>query len=323
MFQLWDIGWNLTLPGMVVDPHPPTVEIAGLDGKTAFWDGSPSTDPFPSLLNPQLWDSRKIGYAAAAFPMSSSIAVGVNKMVSEVLNTPKGTKYALGGYSQGAAVASRAFKILVQENYGGRAADFLGGVTFGNPDRQTNHTNPHSSWSGCWDIPGSTTGGHGCFPVDNRMVSAPSNWWDFVHENEVITATGDSSAGTTWTNSAGFVANNDLTGLMNILGLLDDVVASFFGITTPEAAAIKTALGASGDVNEWFGVSGSIELGGGGHVAYPFVPPTGYSGSETSYQLALAYLESLARDALTAPVVLPELPADRSNAGWATYLVAP
>lgn len=326
MLQLWDIGFNLTLPGTAtVDPNPPpAVEVKGLNGKTAAWVGSPSSDPFPSLLDPDLWDSRKIGYPAAAFPMSTSIGVGVTKMVNAINSTPRGTKFALGGYSQGAAVASRVFKIMVQDDAYGRAGDFLGGVTFGNPDRQLNHTNPHSSWSGAWDIPGSSTGGHGAFPAANRMVSAPSNWWDFVHEGEVVGATGDSAKGTTWINAAGYVANNDLTGLANILGLLDDVVADFFGIVTPDAAAIKEALGVASQSQVFPGANGtSITLSGAGHVAYPFLPPTGYGGSETSYQLALSYLEGLAKDVLTAPVVLPSLPSNRAQAGWATYLVAP
>lgn len=324
MFQLWDIGWNLTLPGTTVDPNPPTVECKGLNGKTASWNGSPTDDPFPTLLDPQLWDARKIGYAAAAFPMSTSIGVGVNKMVGELLKTPRGTKFALGGYSQGASVASRAFKKLVVDNYDGRASDFIGGVTFGNPDRKLNHTNPHSSWSGAWDIPGSTTGSHGCFPLANRMTTAPESWWDFVHENELITGTGDSESGAIWTRSAGFVANNDLVGLVNVLSLVDDVVATFFGITTLEAQTIKTAGEIFVSQTEFAGANGtSISLGGGGHVAYPFLPPTGYSGTETSYQLALEYLEGIARDALVAPIVIPQIPGSNALAGWSTSLIAP
>lgn len=331
MLQLWDIGFNLTLPGFQpVDPDPPYVEVHGLDGKVAGWDGSPSSDPFPSLLNKDLWDARKIGYPAAMFPMSTSIGAGVTKMINELLTTPPGTKFALGGYSQGAAVASRAYKILVQDNAYSRASDFIGGVTFGNPDREINRTQPLSSWSGAWDNPGSTQGGHGAFPEANRMVNTPYSWWDFVHEGEIITATGDTDFGTIWSNSAGFIANNDLTGLANILSLVDDVVASFFGIVTPEAAAIKAALEIASVSTVWSGANGtSISISGGGHVAYPFVPPTGFTpitgmpSTWTSYQIALYYLESIARDALTAPIVLPTLPASQSQAGWATYLVAP
>jgi hypothetical protein len=42
-----------------------------------------------------------------------------------------------------------------------------------------------------WDVPGSTSGGHGRFPASMRLQNTESIWWDFANRGDVITATGD------------------------------------------------------------------------------------------------------------------------------------
>ena len=63
-------------------------------------------DPFWTMLDPQVWDSRKINYPAALWPMGPSIDTGVSMTVAAINNLPSGTPFCLGGYSQGAAVMS-------------------------------------------------------------------------------------------------------------------------------------------------------------------------------------------------------------------------
>lgn len=291
-------------------PDPKIVE--GLNGFTALWDGLIPNDPFPSLLNQQAWTTVKIGYPASAFPMLNSplglpgsINVGRDKMLAAINALPSGTPYCLGGYSQGAAVCTFTLQALRAAN-SPKLADLKGAVMFGNPCRETDKTWPAfgglagGQFSGRFDVPNSTTGGHGCFPSAYRLTSTPETWFEFVgsrtHNIDIINSVGDQTNGTNVQAAA-----NDLLTLG--LGALPAVIFN---------SAKTTALQA------W------SAFGDGGHVGYPFEPPPGYGENDpTSFQIALRYLESIAAQYSTAPILLPSQPTTTASAGWSTTLVPP
>lgn len=289
--------------------------VAGLNGATAVWDGGPPGDPFPTLLDPNIFDCYKIGYLAAAVPMNVSIDDGVSRVIAAINGLPAGQPFCLGGYSQGAAVMSVAARQgLLPGTSGalsGRAGDFLGAVTFGNPMRATNHRGAiGGSWSGGWDIPGSTTGGHGSFPLDGpypRMSWAPDNWVDFAYPGEVINSTGDSDLGQRWSYANGIFTNgNPLVFFANILNL-------------PVWLAVKEAFDFAGQSLTFVGGDGvSFNwLTGMGHTAYAFMPPFDIGGTKTMYQLALEWLTGLANQFAVSPILVG------ANSGWSTTLIPP
>lgn len=288
--------------------------VAGLNGATAVWDGGPPGDPFPTLLDPNIFDCYKIGYLAASVPMNVSIDDGVSRVISAINALPAGQPFCLGGYSQGAAVMSIAARQgLLPGTSGalsGRAADFLGAVTFGNPARATNHRGPiGGTYSGAWDT-GSQTGGHGSFPTSGtyaRMSSAPDNWVDFVYPNDIFTCVGDSNVGQKWVEANGiFLSGNPLTFLFNLLNFpVLDAVNQAFSL----AGTALTMVGGDGKSIGW--------LGGNGHTAYPFLPPYGVGGITTCYQLALEWLTGLANQFAVSPILVG------ANSGWSTTLIPP
>ncbi|MCV7174945.1 autotransporter outer membrane beta-barrel domain-containing protein [Mycolicibacterium sphagni] len=261
------------------------VDVPDLHGGTITWDGQVHNDVFTQLLDPDVWNVQTIEFADAAFPMNLSTLQGVINTIAAINATPG--PFALGGYSQGAMVMSM---VLNEIRYGcltHRQGDFLGGVTFGNPFREIDHTWPGDTWSGSWDVPASTTLGHGCFGEVYRLTDTPDNWWDFANENEIITAVGDSDAGA---GEQFFVGA--LTGLYDGSDFTEFLGNNFKKLGYDTLDAVQDIL------NELTAVAGS---GGGGHVLYPTTPPPGDPESgQTSYQIAATYLNGLGSDWLTA-----------------------
>lgn len=104
--------------------------VPGLNGATATWlDGSPRNDCFPNLLDPNIFEAKKVGYPALGIPMQVSLGIGVTNLRNAIAALPSGQRWMVGGYSQGAAVASQ---ILRDTAPGGvlasRAGTFLGGT---------------------------------------------------------------------------------------------------------------------------------------------------------------------------------------------------
>lgn len=280
------------------------VTVNGINGKTALWKGGVNNDPFPSLLDPDKWTVKKIGYPATAFPMRASISAGVSLTVAAIKALPAGTPFCLGGYSQGAAVMSLVMRNYLQttSSISSRYSDFKGATMFGNPCRQTNKlwgpfkTYAGGSFSGSWDNFGSTTGSHGCFPSNMRMTNTPASWFEFVggrNDNiDIVSCCGDTTNGT------------------NFVACADDLIDLSFGVlaTVLLSPAKQTA------------VKACLAFGAAGHQSYPFYPPPGYSPeSPTSYQIALEYLDSIADSLATAPAVLPPT----STAGWSPKVKKP
>ena len=329
-------GFDYTKPGTsLADSYV----IPGLNGITALWNGGPSYDPFPMLLDPEIFEPRKkIAYKASSAgftgnlfdgtlevrTMGQSIQDGIDKVVYEITHLPNGQKFMLGGYSQGAAVMSGVYLLGLQPGTTGVLESyrnqFLGFTGFGNPRRQTDYRGSvGGTWSGCFDIPGSTTGGHGSFPATGpygRLTNCePSKWIEFAHETEAITAVGDSALGLAWT-----AGNNVFLGTPTAADWLAYLVtaplivgsALIFNATAGTVAGVYDAVGKP------------FRVGGGGHVTYPLMPPPGNPDNGlTSYQIAIKFLTAKANEYAVAPIVLPTQPTAPSSAGWSTTLIPP
>lgn len=310
-------------------PKEKNAAVPGLDGRTVMWTGEPAQDPFCALMNPEIWDVQTVNYPASTLAMGPSVDMGVTAAVNAISAMPAGTPFALGGYSQGAAVMSGVLNEIMSGSLTARAGDFMGGTMFGNPRRMLDWRGPvGGEWSGCWDIPGSTTGGHGSFPATGpyaRITDPPDTWVDFVAIDDIFTAVGDSAAGLEWVD-----ANNLFLELLHseFLGkFLSQFIGGFLaakGITaehvTPMTDAINAAFALAGTINDFTDADGNaFQIAGAGHTYYPAMPPPGDpDGGLTGFQIALKYLDSLAEDYARSPTVLPP-----TSAGWATRLYPP
>lgn len=313
---------NLTLPKV----EKKKATIAGLDGRTALWDGAPSNDPFPSLLDPNIFIARKVAYPAAAVPIKLSMDVGVTNVSNGIRAMPKGSKFMIGGYSQGAAVASEVMLQITQP--GGAleefASQFLGGICFGNPRRALDYRGSvGGTWSGYWDDPTNllTTGGHGSFPTDGpyaRLTPAqcdPLKWIEFNEIDDIFSSTGDTEIGVSFQGANDVVIN--LMNLIEVFAHLDNA---------PQYLQAWQAAEAVGNtVNNFTDAAGEpFEFPGAGHTAYAFQPPPGDpANGMTSYQIALQFLTDRAVESATAPIILPHTPTSQSTAGWSTVLLPP
>ena len=268
--------------------------VVGLNGKTYPWDGEVFNDPFPFMLNPDVWNPVRVSYNDSSFTflsggtliggMGASINDGVSKVIAQINALPPGTPFAIGGYSQGAAVMSEIYNQIRTGSLTSRASSFLGGVMFGNPRRQLNHRGEiGGTWSGAWDVAGSTTGGHGSFPATGPWARLsgcdPTKWIEFANPNDIISSTGDSPTGINWTRG-----NDALLGLLysqfagDILfqGILQTLVPAY---KSDIVTAIQTAGAVGGAINYVIDVVGTIlAQPGAGHVLYPNFPPPDSNG---------------------------------------------
>lgn len=289
--------------------------VEGVNGEFYSWDGAVATDPFPQMLDTSLWQWKRVPYPASALDIGTSIKQGVDWTIAEILDTPG--PFALGGYSQGAAVMSNVYNECRQGRLVDRRQDLRAIVNFGNPMREKGKTFKGSSgYAGAFDIAGSTTGSHGCFPV--RLQNTEDFVYEFTMPNEVITGVGDSNAGKLFVSAAGKLLSNDLAGalldvmaategsalsLINLATSLLNGIASFVGVPAANllplgqtvASLVGAAAGTVSVVDPY--TNGTISLSGGGHVRYPFDPPPNSDGSDgsgdTCYQIAVKYLNQV------------------------------
>lgn len=299
-----------------VTPFPPLLTVPGINGTTATWNGSgPRNDPFCNLLDPNIFTAIKVGYPALIFPTALSVNAGITNVINAINALPKGSKFMLGGYSQGAVCQSSVYNEIRSGSLVSRSSDFLGGVMFGNPRRQVNYRGPvGGTWSGAWDIPGSTTGGHGSFPTTGpfpRLSGCDERWVEFTAEDDIFSSTGDSVRGQNWVNGNNALLTMDLIGIISaILPWRPDIEAAF-----ALGNAVNTFVDATGKV---------FDVGGNGHTDYPWVPPFGNPDNGlTHYQIAVKWLTQKANEYATSPILLPPTPSTTSNAGWTTNLIPP
>lgn len=331
-------GFDYVKPGTsLIDQYV----IPGLNGMTALSNGGPSYDPFPMLLDPEIFEPRKkIAYRASSAglvgnlfdgtleirTMGQSIQDGIDKVVAEIIGLPKGQRFCLGGYSQGAAVMSGVALLGLAPGTTGvlypYRDQFLGATLFGNPRRATDYRGSvGGTWSGAFDIPGSTTGGHGSFPASGpygRLTANqcdPLKWIEFAHEIEAITAVGDSPLGLAWT-----AGNNVFLGTPTAAEWLAYLATA--PLIAGSALLFQATAGTVANVYD--AVGKPFRVGGGGHVTYPLMPPPGNPDNGlTSYQIAIKFLTAKAMEYAVAPIVLPTTPTTTSSAGWSTTLLPP
>ena len=300
-------------------PRLGLLTVPGLNGLNTTWpDGAPRNDPFINLLDPNIFEARKIGYPALAVPMSVSMEIGITNLVAAITNRPKGQKFMIGGYSQGAAVASSVELMLRSGGalHSAHAADYLGGVCFGNPRRQINYRGEvGGTWSGAFDVPGSSTGGHGSFPTTGpyaRLTGCnATKWIELTEENDIFSSVGDSTKGLNWTSGNSAFLTLPLVDALNALANLPDILDTAFNIGGLALSYID-------------GVGRAFDFPGNGHAAYPWRPPPGDPDNGlTSFQIAVKWLTGKANAYAVGSDVLPAIPTSTSTAGWTTTLIPP
>lgn len=183
--------------GTAPDPTCPTLfTVTGTSGSTIeALMGSPTglADIQVGLgVEATLWNWRPIEYRGGVlgvdsfFAMDRTAADGTQKLMAAIEATPGA--FAICGLSQGAIVCSNVYDAIRTGGLQHRQADFLGGVMFGNPRRQTGFTIP-----GGFD-PGSGT--HGGIMRDTRLVNCdPKLWWEFVNTGDLVADVDDSATG--------------------------------------------------------------------------------------------------------------------------------
>ena len=295
-----------------------SLHVQGVNGEFYTWDGSVANDPFPQLLDTTLWQWKRVPYPASALDMGTSIKTGVDWTVTQILATPG--PFALGGYSQGAAVMSNVYNECRQGRLVDRRQDLRAVVTFGNPMREAGHTyRGASGYAGAFDVPNSTTGSHGCFPV--RLQNTEDFVYDFVMPSEVITGVGDSNAGKLFVSAAGKLLSNDL------IGALLDILSSATGIWGMAGQTVAGLVGAAaGTVSTVDPLTGtSISFDGGGHVKYPFFAPPNADGSagsgDTCYQIAAKYLNQIGAQLFSQ--ANPSVPVSTTPATYSWFSTLP
>ena len=302
--------------------------VPGLNGLTATWlDGAPRNDAFPNLLDPNIFEAKMIGYPAMNLPMGLSINIGINNMVAAITALPKGQKFAIGGYSQGAACAASVMLRLrsTGDLYASRGADFLGGVCFGSPRRQTDYRGEvGGTWSGSWDVDDSTTGGRGIFsptgPFPRLTNCEPDKWIEFTDYDDIMSSHGISQVALNATQ-----ASNAFLNITNLQDVFTAIGNPFDPANTLLDDWNTTSAIASAGVNTFTDFVGkTFQVGGAGHTAYPWRPPPGDPDNGlTSYQIAVKWLTGKANAYAVGSDVLPAVPTSTSTAGWTTTLIPP
>lgn len=320
--------------------------IAGVNGQTFRWNLNPTMDPFVGMLDPELWeDPLMVNYPASLIGGSLSIDYGVGRVVNLIKDLPKGQKFALGGFSQGAAVMSGVYMSGLHPNSTGplefKRADFLGATLFGNPRRQINHRGAggqFGTFSGSWYDPDVDVGTGGCFAYGayGPLTNCEDKWVEFVPPGEMICGNGTSPIENKWRALSGL-----MLGSFDIADFIQQALSDIFNEANMVNVFLEMIMGDGfGRVlpNYFIDAAGEPRsVGGSGHMHYPIFPPPDASGNiatttqvidgityhkpigDTHYQCALKWLNALARDAQAAPVIVPPT----TSAGWSTTLTAP
>jgi len=371
-----DLTWAVRWKDKLLTPPtaPLSGTVLGLNGRSAIWDlKSPAADPFPSLLDPNVWEPQTIEYPAAFFggtgalgtglSMGAGINLGRDRFVAAIKALPAGQKFALGGYSQGAALISSLYLMGLQEGTTGPLEPyrdrFIGGVCFGNPRRQRDYLGKYGVWSGAWDDPGSNSGGGGAFPSTGswkRLTGCdPDEWLEFTAPGDIFSSVGTTDLGLGWTGALDAFIDLTRSNVISTItsGLLDDALWGLLAAMgdpslIPYGAAPEAIRNSGGIGNKMGyyvdGIGVPFEFPGGGHVTYPTLPPCDSDGTWTSsttpitpgdgktylqanqescYQLGLRFLEEKAAAIAAAPIVLPSTPDTTGTAGWSTTLAVP
>ena len=288
--------------GSAPDPTCPTLFTAtGTSGSTVeTLIGAPTglADVMVGLgVEASLWNWRPIHYRGdtmtgdAFFHMDRTAADGTQKMMAAIEATPGA--FALSGLSQGAIVCSNVYDAIRTGDLQHRQADFLGGVMFGNPRRQTGFTIP-----GGFD-PGSGT--HHGIMRDSLLVNCnPNLWWEFVNTGDLVADVDDSATGLAKSEMFEFMLGNyggqgtilteAWAALNGLLGGMSQ--ATMEGWITAYADTMKLAI-------EWLydllmGLLGGPETAAvGAHLTYHEEYENLADNTKSAVQLAIEHLNAV------------------------------
>jgi hypothetical protein len=228
---------------------------------TSTSNGHNFTAQVAAQVNQSLFNIIPVPYPATV-PFNTSAAAGVNTLFSLMSANPG--PFVLVGYSQGAMVVDAALKT--------NPPNLIGGVTFGNPQRQRGHTFPN-----CPD-----PGGHGIMSAPNLLTNTPVSWWDFAHPSDLAACVFSNVTGQ-WLTLIFMAACESFTGDMKVL--LDTLRGAPLDIINLAFQLIPYFLPQQGNVP---------------HTSYaeyvPFIPGPKLlvnSNKLTCVQLAVQYLNTL------------------------------
>lgn len=173
------LDWATQLALGVIAPNPPTPTptkgvILTCQGTGAdMWTGYPA-DTARAVADVFTW--QPIGnWPASPFPMRPSYRRGIEELVVQC-RRHAGRPKVLAGYSQGAIVTSRVWRDEISKP-GGRLYDlrreFVGAVTWGNPDREQGKAN--GNLVAGWPVP------EGPGITGDNLRDTPDWWLDFAH----------------------------------------------------------------------------------------------------------------------------------------------
>jgi len=129
------------------------------------------------FTNPSLITIKEVPYSACV-PFNPSYEAGAATLVNMITDTTG--KFAMVGTSQGAMVISSVYNTIRNGELQGRNADFVQGITYGNPCRQAGSIAP-----GCVD-----PGGCGINVNSWLQSGVDSRWWDFVNPGDPAACNG-------------------------------------------------------------------------------------------------------------------------------------
>lgn len=293
-----------------------TIITPGLGGATAYLNGI--GNPLGALLDSNIFEFETVIYPAAALGMGPSITEGAANVKAKIDALPSGQKFMLSGMSQGACVMSSIYNELRYGTLTSRNADFIGGFVYGNPRRQQDYRGSvGGTWSGCWDILGSTTGGHGAFPASGpyaRLQNCEADRWiEFVYPDDIFAGVGNSTLGINWqTGVAAWLANNpfDFASYLNLANTIPVAAAAFQALGVV-ATVNKTFTDAIGQTVNWYPTVN-------GHNTWMMPPIDNPDNGLTQLQIGLKYALAKATEYSVASIITPP-----ATPGWSTTLLAP
>lgn len=162
-----------------------------------MWDG-PVADTGNTLESEGVCWHFPTGYNSSALPFDD--LSGVRELARRVGQTtqdngrpfPAGTKWGLGGFSQGAIVAFLFYTnfLLPGKPLHWRLKDLVGVLAYGNPCRETGSVAP---WAVPWTLGAENT--HGLDPLRRFGLpgypKTPDNWMDVWREGDIFAQNGD------------------------------------------------------------------------------------------------------------------------------------
>ena len=155
-----------------------SVFTAGQAGPTAQ---TPPAWNLRNMVNPNLITINEVPYPACV-PFGPSVRAGVANLVGMINQMPTGP-FAMVGTSQGAMVIASVYERLLDPNdtLHSRNADFLQGITYGNPCRKQGSIAPGCVDPGGWGI-----------NVDSWLQTTveSSRWWDFANPGDPAACNG-------------------------------------------------------------------------------------------------------------------------------------